>query len=105
MTPALKDVERNIATLMNAKKTLVRKLAFSKPPISGSVGLLVIREWSAINVMATLVHKVQKCWKEKKVAAALFMDVKGGFNHVLKDQLIARMTKMGVDGDLIKWIK
>lgn len=33
------------------------------------------------------------------------MDVKGAFNHVSKGQLIARMMKMGVDRDLIKWTK
>ena len=33
------------------------------------------------------------------------MDVKEGFDYILKNQLILMMTKMGVDGDLIKWTK
>lgn len=36
MTPALKDVEGNIATSMNAKEALVRTSAFSKPPTNGT---------------------------------------------------------------------
>ena len=35
------------------------------------------KERCAIDAVAALVHKVQECWEEKKVAAALFMDVKG----------------------------
>lgn len=35
----------------------------------------------------------------------LFIDVKGAFNHVSKIQLVARMIKLRVDGDLISWIK
>lgn len=37
--------------------------------------------------------------------AALYIDVKGAFDHVSKIQLIARMLELGVDGDLICWTK
>ena len=33
------------------------------------------------------------------------MDVKRAFDHVSKGQLIARIIKIGVDEDLIKWTK
>lgn len=52
--------------------------------------------------MAALVYKVQECWKEKIIAAALFMDVKKAFDHILKGQLIVKISKIGVDKDLIK---
>ena len=39
------------------------------------------------------------------LAAALFVDVKGAFDHVSKTQLIARMLELEVDGDLICWTK
>ena len=59
----------------------------------------------AINAVAALVHKMQKCWEKKKLAAALFLDVKRAFNHISKNRLIERMIDMGVDRDLIKWTR
>ena len=40
------------------------------------------KERSAIDMLARLVHTVQEKWEEKKLAAALFMDIKGAFGHV-----------------------
>ena len=57
----------------------------------------------AINAIATLVHTIQEKWDEKKLAAALFMDVKGAFDHVLKGQLLTRMIELGVDSNLVTW--
>lgn len=48
---------------------------------------------SAIDAVAILVHTVQKAWEEKKLAAALLMDVKGAFDHVSKGQLIVRIVE------------
>ncbi len=61
------------------------------------------RERSAIDAVATLVHVVQEKWEEKKLAAALFMDVKETFDHVSKGQLFTQMIELGVDGDLVTW--
>ncbi len=61
------------------------------------------KERSAIDAVATLVHTVQEEWEEKKLAAALFMDVKGAFDHVSRGQLITRMIELGVDGYLVAW--
>ena len=55
----------------------------------------------AIDVVAMLVHMVQGKWEHKKLAVALFMDVKGAFNHVLKSQLLRRMVELRIDGDLV----
>ena len=63
------------------------------------------KERSAIDAVAILVHTVQKGWEEKKLVAALFMDVKGAFDHVSKGQLIARMVELGIDGDLVLWTR
>ena len=57
----------------------------------------------AIDAVATLVHTVQEKWEEKKLAAALFMNVKGAFDHVLKGQLFTRMIELGVDGNMVTW--
>lgn len=59
------------------------------------------KERSAIDAVATLVSPVQESWQEKKLAAALFMDVKGTFDHVSKAQVITRMIELGIDGSLV----
>lgn len=60
------------------------------------------KQQCAIDAVASLVHKVQEFWVEKKLAAALFMDVKGAFDHVSKTRLVERMIEIGIDGALIK---
>ena len=57
----------------------------------------------AIDALASLIHRVQESWAEKKLAAALFMDVKGAFDYVSRTRLIERMMKLGIDGDWIRW--
>lgn len=37
------------------------------------------KERSAIDAVATVVHTIQGKWEEKKLAAALFIDVKGAY--------------------------
>ena len=61
------------------------------------------KERSAIDAVAALVHRVQEKWEDKKLAAALFMDVKEAFDHVSKRQLLTRMIELGIDGDLVTW--
>ena len=63
------------------------------------------KEQSAIDAVAILVHSVQEKWSEKKLAGALFMDVKGAFDHVSRSQLLKRMIDLGIDGDLVAWTK
>ena len=62
------------------------------------------KERSAIDAVATLVYVVQESWEEKKEVAALFMDVKGAFDHVSKEHLLTQMVELGIDGDLVTWI-
>ena len=40
------------------------------------------KERLAIDAVAVLIHTVQEKWSEKELAGALFMDVKGAFDHV-----------------------
>ena len=61
------------------------------------------KDRSAIDAVAMLVHTVQEKWEQKKLAAALFMDVKGAFDHVSKRQLLRQMIELGIDGDLVTW--
>ena len=63
------------------------------------------KERLAIDAVAMLVHTVQEKWSEKKLAGALFMDVKGAFDHVSRSQLLKCMIDLGIDGDLVAWTK
>ena len=63
------------------------------------------KERCAIDAVALLVQRVEEIWAEKKLAAALFMDVKGAFDHVARNQLISRMVELDIDGDLIRWTR
>ncbi len=63
------------------------------------------KQQSAIDVVAMLVHTVQEKWSEKKLADALFIDVKGAFDHVSRSQLLKRMIDLDIDGDLVAWTK
>ena len=58
---------------------------------------------SAIDAAALLIHKVQEIWEGRKIADALFMDVKGAFDHISRAQLAQRMSDLGIDDDLIGW--
>ena len=57
----------------------------------------------AIDAVASLVYKVEGFCAEKKLATALFMDVKGAFDHVSQTKLVERIIELGIDGDLIRW--
>lgn len=46
------------------------------------------KERSAINMVVILVYIVEEKWEEKELAVALFIDVKGSFNHISKGQLL-----------------
>lgn len=64
------------------------------------------KERSAINTISVLVHKtIQESWEEKKLAGALFMDVKDAFNHVSRSQLLRQMIELGIDGNLVVWTR
>ena len=40
---------------------------------------------------------------KSEIAGALFMDVKGAFDHVSRAQLAQRMSDLSIDDDLIGW--
>jgi len=58
---------------------------------------------SCVDAVAILMNRTQKAWGKKKVAGALFMDVKSAFNDVDKTFLGKRMEGLGVEADLIRW--
>ena len=58
---------------------------------------------SCVDAVAILMNRTQKAWAARRVAGALFMDVKSAFNNVDKTFLGKRMEKLGVEADLILW--
>ena len=50
-----------------------------------------------------LKNRTQQVWGEKKIAGALFMDVKLAFNNVNKALLDKRMEALELEPDLIRW--
>jgi len=48
-------------------------------------------------------NQTQRAWEKKKIAGALFMDVKPAFNNVGKTILGKRMEELGVEAVLIRW--
>ncbi|EED14170.1 reverse transcriptase, putative [Talaromyces stipitatus ATCC 10500] len=62
------------------------------------------RQRSAIDAVACLVEEIHQAWANGKLAAALFMDIKGAFDHVVLARLIEVLREASVDGDLIRWV-
>jgi len=58
---------------------------------------------SCVDAVATLMNRTQQEWDNKRVAGALFMDVKSAFNNVSKAHLGRRMEALGLEPDLIRW--
>ena len=61
------------------------------------------KQRSAIDAVACLIQRTHDSWKQQQLMGALFMDVKGAFDHVNPDRLVSRMGELGLDGDLICW--
>ena len=97
-----------VISLLNCMGKLVEKVIaeqlsqFSENFLKLHQGQMGARkERCAIDIVASLIHEVEQQWAKKKLAAALFVDVKGVFDHVSKTQLIARTLELEVDGNLV----
>jgi hypothetical protein len=58
---------------------------------------------SCIDAVAVLMNRTEQAWHEKRIAGALFMDVKSAFNNVSKAHLGKRMEALELEPDLIRW--
>jgi retron-type reverse transcriptase len=50
-----------------------------------------------------IIVTVEKAWKQKKLAGALFLDVKGAFDYIARKQLLKRMIELKIPGDITRW--
>jgi Reverse transcriptase (RNA-dependent DNA polymerase) len=46
------------------------------------------KQRSAIDAVAKLIYTTEKAWSQKKLLRALFMDVKGAFDYMVKERLL-----------------
>jgi len=58
---------------------------------------------SCIDAVAVLMNQIQQTWEERKIAEALFMNVKSAFNNVSKALRGKRMEALELEPDLIRW--
>jgi len=58
---------------------------------------------SAVDAVGVLMAEVQPAWQEKKVAAALCMDVAAAFPSVARECLLRKMRNAGLDENLVGW--
>lgn len=56
---------------------------------------------SAINAVAILVNIIKKKWKKKKLADAIFIDVKTTFNYIAKSWLFCNVVNASLRNYLI----
>ncbi|ODM18159.1 hypothetical protein SI65_06030 [Aspergillus cristatus] len=63
------------------------------------------KQRSAIDAVACLIQNTHEAWKLQQLIGALFLDVKGAFDHVNPSRLIARLIEFNLDGDLIRWVQ
>ncbi|ODM14621.1 hypothetical protein SI65_09966 [Aspergillus cristatus] len=81
-----KIVATQIAELCEQKQTLH----------NGQMGAR--RHRSAPDAVGCLIEEVHQSWAAKQLAATLFMDIKGAFDHVNAALLVNRLEAMGLDG-------
>jgi ribonuclease HI len=62
------------------------------------------KQKSALDACLLLQSKVQEAWEKKHTTALLFVDVKGAFDHVSANQLLAMCKKLKLPLALIRWI-
>ncbi|ODM14511.1 hypothetical protein SI65_10133 [Aspergillus cristatus] len=63
------------------------------------------KQRSAIDAVACLIQNTHEAWRLQQLVGALFLDVKGAFDHVNPSRLITRLIEFNLDGDLIRWVQ
>ena len=59
---------------------------------------------TAVNAVLNLIHDVQHAFNTKQVTLCLFLNVKGAFDHVSKNQLLQNLHKLNLSKSLINWM-
>ena len=59
---------------------------------------------SAIDTVLSLIHDIQMAKNAGNKTSILFIDIKGAFDHVLKNQMLRICIRLGLPRNLIQWI-
>src|SRR5579871_1788161 len=87
-----KVVATKISNFCEAKKTLHE----------GQFGCRKNR--STHDALLQLMAFVEKAWREKQIAGAIFMDVKGAFDGVNQKKLVQILIGIGLSQNLVRWV-
>lgn len=63
------------------------------------------KQRSAIDAVMSLVHDIQAAKSNKLITSALFLDIKGAFDHVSANKLLKICQKLGLPKSLILWLE
>ena len=59
---------------------------------------------SAIDTALLLIDYIKKARLKKYIAIALFLDIKGAFDHIARGQLLTILAKLRLPPSLISWV-
>jgi hypothetical protein len=62
------------------------------------------RGWSAVDAAQVLLATVEEIWEQKKITAALMIDVKGAFPMVNCTCLLHKIHQAKIDKNLVQWM-
>ncbi len=91
-----KTSEKIIATRLGYLASTTNLLADSQ--IGGRV------QNSALDTAMALMHEIESNQKKKEITSALFLDIKGAFDHVSRNRLLRICQKLGLPRSLCRWI-
>jgi hypothetical protein len=60
---------------------------------------------SAIDAALLLLDQIQGQRKLGRITSTVFLDIKGAFDHVSQNQLLAVLQKLGLPSSLISWVQ
>ncbi len=63
------------------------------------------KQRSAIDAAMCLTHDIQQAFNNNKVLSALFLNVKGAFDHVSLNQLLKVLQKLHLPQVVLKWVQ
>ena len=102
---------RIIVLLETVSKILERLSALRLASAARFLGLLHPNQCGSLSglgcfdAVATLTHEVRLLQAASFKLSTLFLDVKGGFDNVCANKLATILTRGGVSGYLVAWIK
>jgi len=89
-----------------AEKIMATRMAYiaEKHALLDSLQMGGCVQRSAIDAALLMLHEVQRAKRHREVPSALFIDVKGAFDHVSRERLLHTLTEMQFPVQVISWV-